>query len=375
MFRLQPSPIDVAACRQQLLRGDAGACAVFEGWVRDHHRGRAVARLEFEAFGEMARREGEQMIAEIEARFAGVQVLCVHRTGVLEVGSMAVWIGATSAHRAAAFAACRETIEELKRRLPIWKKEHFADGVAEWVDCTEEQNPTARRAEHFARVERLREIGAPGLARLDAARVLVVGAGGLGSAALEGLSGSGVGAITVIDPGFVERSNLPRQALYTEGEIGLPKASAAAARLRQRNPHLQIRPICAAFDADHAAALLASHDVALDCSDNCATRACIAAACRDAGMPLVQAAIFGCEGTLETILPGASCAAEHWAAAAKQPAAAEQPAFTPSVAVLGHLQAAEAVKLLLGQPVPTASATLLVDLWRFTFTSVVRTGS
>lgn len=372
MFLLQSAPIDVATCRQQLLRNDAGACAIFEGWVRDHHRGRAVARLEFEAFDAMARDEGSRMVAEIEGRFPGVRVLCVHRTGVLDVGSMAVWIGATSAHRAAAFAACRETIEELKRRLPMWKKEHFTSGAAEWVDCTREQNPAARRGEHFARVEKLREVGATGLARLAAARVLVIGTGGLGCAAMEGLSGSGVGAITVVDHGLIERSNLPRQTLYTEGELGLPKASVAAARLHQRNPHVQVVAHCAAFGPGNAAALIASQDVVLDCSDNAATRACVTAACRAARVPLVQAAVFGFEGTVETILPETPHSADHWGAAAAKAETAELPAFTPAVAVLGHLQAAEAVKVLLGQPVPTAETTLLVDLLRLQFTSIAR---
>ena len=107
MFLLQTEPIDVAACRRQLQRDEAGACVIFEGWVRDHHRGRGVQRLEFEAFDEMVRLEGERMVDEVAARFPGVRVLCVHRTGVLAIGEMAVWIGATSAHRPAAFAACQ----------------------------------------------------------------------------------------------------------------------------------------------------------------------------------------------------------------------------------------------------------------------------
>lgn len=372
MFLLQSAPIDVAVCRRLLQRADAGACAIFEGWVRDHHHGRGVERLEFEAFDEMARFEGERMVEEIEQRFPRVHVLCVHRTGALGVGEMAVWIGATSPHRPAAFAACRETIEELKRRLPIWKKEHFADGVADWVDCTQEQNPLARRAEYFARVERLREVGTAGLARLAAARVLVIGAGGLGSAALEGLAGSGVGALTIVDPGLVERSNLPRQTLYGEGDVGLPKAAAAAARLRLRNPHVQLATHACMFTAESAPALVAAHDVVLDCTDNIAARALALTACRRAHVPLVQATVFGFEGTLDTFLPGApELPAPYWPADAAGDAGGP-PVFTPAVAALGQLQAGEAIKLLLGAPVPSAGATLLLDLLQLSLTRIER---
>ncbi len=372
MFVLQSHPIDAVACRGLLQREEAGACVIFEGWVRDHHAGRGVTRLEFEALAELARAEGGRLVAEIEQRLPGVRVLCVHRTGSLGIGEMAVWIGASSAHRPAAFAACREAIEELKRRLPIWKKEHYAAGAAEWVDCTTEQNPAARRAEYFDRVERLPEVGATGVQRLAAARVLVLGAGGLGSAALEGLAGSGVGALTIVDPGLVERSNLPRQTLYAEGDLGLPKAAAAAARLRLRNPHVQVAPHAVAFDAARAAGLVAGHDVVLDCTDNVAARARAVAVCRAARVPLVQAAVYGFEGTLDTFLPGQTeSAAPRWPDdAPSEPGGA--PVFTPAVALLGQLQAAEAVKRLLGLPVPTADATLLLDLQHLTFTRIAR---
>ncbi|MBA4136022.1 MAG: molybdopterin converting factor [Opitutus sp.] len=375
MFLLQAAPIDVAVCRRLLQRADAGACAIFEGWVRDHHHGRGVQRLEFEAFDDMVRLEGERMVEEIEQRFRGVCVLCVHRVGTLEIGEMAVWIGATSAHRPTAFAACRETIEELKRRLPIWKKEHFADGPAEWVDCTQEQNPTGRCDDYFSRVKNLHEVGPSGLTRLAAARVLVLGAGGLGSAALEGLAGSGVGALTVVDASLVERSNLPRQTLYTEGDIGLPKAAAAAARLRLRNPHVQLAAHTREFVAQNAAALIAGHAVVLDCTDNLATRALALESCRTAGVPLVQATVFGFEGTLDTFLPGAvETGPAYWPAAGPREAGG-LPVFTPAVAMLGHLQAGEAIKLLLGLPVPSAAATLLVDLLQLSLTRIARVSS
>lgn len=372
MFRLQTDRIDPAACRLALERPDAGACVIFEGWVRDRTHGRSVTHLEFEAFDDLVRTEGEAMVDGIERRHPGARVVCVHRTGSLPVGEMAVWIGATSPHRPSAFAACREAIEELKRRLPVWKKEHFADGASEWVDCSREHNPAARETERFARVAALAGFGGAGLARLQQARVLVVGAGGLGCAALEALAGSGVGCVRVVDDGAVERSNLPRQSLYTEGELGLGKAAAAVARLRLRFPLLATEAIAGRFTGETAAGLLADAEVVLDCTDNGVTRALAVAATRAAGRPLVQAAVAGFEGTLDTFLPGEPPIETYWPAEAGGGAVA---VFTPAVALLGQMQGAEAVKLLLGLPVPSARATLLVDALSLSVTSIRRPGA
>lgn len=132
---LQAGPIDGAAWRARLDDAGCGAVVCFEGRVRDHNEGRAVLRLEYEAHAPMAEQEGEAIIAEALARWPLGQAFCVHRHGLLELGEVAVLVGVASGHREAAFEAARWIIDEAKRRLPIWKKEHYADGSAEWVDC------------------------------------------------------------------------------------------------------------------------------------------------------------------------------------------------------------------------------------------------
>lgn len=134
-FTLQSEPIDVTVARAQLADPRCGGYASFEGWVRDHHEGRAVERLEYEAYGPLAVREGEAVIAEAMNRFEITHAACVHRVGALAIGDMAVWVGVSAAHRDAAFRACRYIIDEIKHRVPIWKKEYFTDGTAEWVNC------------------------------------------------------------------------------------------------------------------------------------------------------------------------------------------------------------------------------------------------
>ena len=132
-FALSDSPFDVASLRAELLDARVGAYASFEGWVRDHNEGRTVLGLRYEAYAAMAEAEGERVLAEAFARFEILDARCIHRTGDLALGELAVWVGVTAAHRDAAFAACRWIIDEVKQRVPIWKHERYAEGDAGWL--------------------------------------------------------------------------------------------------------------------------------------------------------------------------------------------------------------------------------------------------
>ena len=131
--RLSGTPLDVAAQREAMLHARAGAHASFEGWVRDHNDGRAVSGLHYDAYARLAEEEGARVINEAIDRFDIVDAACIHRTGDLEVGDLAVWVGVTAGHRDAAFAACRFIIDEVKSRVPIWKRERYRDGDAGWL--------------------------------------------------------------------------------------------------------------------------------------------------------------------------------------------------------------------------------------------------
>lgn len=135
MFAIQAVSIDGMALRQQLENPAAGAVVVFEGLVRNHNEGHAVGALEYECFESLALAEATRIYAEAQARFEVFEIVCVHRTGLLQIGEMAVWTGVNAAHRDAAFEACRYVIDQIKFRLPIWKKEHYLNGQSEWVNC------------------------------------------------------------------------------------------------------------------------------------------------------------------------------------------------------------------------------------------------
>ncbi len=131
-FRIAEAPFGVEALHAALASNQAGACATFEGRVRDHHDGRAVAGLRYEAYVALAEIEGTRIVQAAIARHGCIAAYCVHRTGDLAVGELAAWVGVSAAHRGAAFDACREIIDEVKARVPIWKHERYADGAAAW---------------------------------------------------------------------------------------------------------------------------------------------------------------------------------------------------------------------------------------------------
>ena len=132
-FRLSSDPIRIDPLRDVLRRETAGAFASFEGWVRDHNDGRPVLGLRYEAYAALAAAEGQRIVEEAAARFAITGVHCVHRTGELAIGDLAVWVGVGAAHRGAAFDACRFVIDEVKSRVAIWKHERYAEGDAAWL--------------------------------------------------------------------------------------------------------------------------------------------------------------------------------------------------------------------------------------------------
>ena len=134
-FQFVRGPVLPAEHLAPLQDPSCGGYLSFEGWVRDHNEGRAVHRLEYEAYESLGLKEGERILGEAGVRYGIEHAACVHALGSLELGEMAVWVGVSSHHRDAAFAACRYIIDEVKHRVPIWKKEHYADGDSGWVNC------------------------------------------------------------------------------------------------------------------------------------------------------------------------------------------------------------------------------------------------
>jgi molybdopterin/thiamine biosynthesis adenylyltransferase len=212
---------------------------------------------------------------------------------------------------------------------------------------------TASEIERYARHIALREVGGPGQRRLREARVLVVGAGGLGSPALLYLAAAGVGTIGVIDDDRVEPSNLQRQVVHDDAHIGAPKAQSAADAMVSLNPFVTVRPYSRRLTEDIAVELLAGYDLVLDGSDGFATKALTNRAAVEAGVPLIVGAIGQWDGQVGLYHPAAggpclACLFPEAPAPGLAPSCAEAGVVGPLPGVIGSVMALEAVKHLSG---------------------------
>ena len=205
--------------------------------------------------------------------------------------------------------------------------------------------------ERYARHIVLREIGGPGQKRLKEAKVLVIGAGGLGSPALQYLAATGVGTIGVIDDDVVENSNLQRQVIHTDDRIGMPKVFSAQIAMQAQNPFVEVRPYHRRLTAEIAEELFREYDLILDGTDDSDTRYLVNEVAVQLGKPLISAAISQWEGQISVFDPANDapcyrCVFPEPAAAGLAPSCAEGGVLGPLPGVLGSMMAVETVKLL-----------------------------
>ncbi len=369
MFEISDTPIDIAKLKAQLSDKRAGALVVFEGLVRNHNEGSDVGSLEYEAFKELAMSEGQKVLAEAKERFKIIDAVCSHRQGHLQIEDLAVWIGVSSAHRSEAFKACQYIIDEIKLRLPIWKKEHYLSKPAEWVNCQgcyHHSHIEFSEAEYYQAQTNLPSLGLSGQEILKQSRVLVIGAGGLGCPLLSNLARSGIGNITIIDYDKVAINNLHRQNLYTTDDIGKYKVDAAKARLKAMNPFVEINAIAEYFDIDNASELIDGHDLVIDCSDNFKAKFLIHDAAFLYKKPLVEASVYQREGQLQVFKPSqsAGCLRCNWPTIPSDDcvqSCSEAGIMPHTVEIIGSLQALEAIELLLGRRTDNHSKISLIN--------------
>lgn len=207
--------------------------------------------------------------------------------------------------------------------------------------------------ERYSRHVMLREIGGPGQRRLKEAKVLVIGAGGLGSPALLYLAGAGVGTLGFVDEDVVDGSNLQRQIIHADARIGMPKVFSAEIALRALNPFIELRPYKRRLDEAAARALFADYDLILDGTDNFDTRYMVNRVAVEVGKPLISAAITQWEGQLSLFHPAGGapcyeCVFPVRPAPGMVPSCAEAGVAAPLPGVIGAMMAMEAVKQITG---------------------------
>lgn len=225
---------------------------------------------------------------------------------------------------------------------------------------------TDDQLQRYARHIVLREVGGRGQAALLKARVLVVGAGGLGSACLQYLAAAGIGAIGIVDDDVVELSNLQRQVLHGTPDVGTLKAESAARALARLNPGVTIEPLAVRLTAENAQALIRNYDVVADGSDSFATRHAVGDACLALGKPLVSAAIGSFEGQIATFrghLPDAPC---YRCYVPQHPSRVEGTCADVGVigalaGIIGSMQALEVVREIVGFGVGLAGRLMIFD--------------
>ncbi|WP_375462736.1 ThiF family adenylyltransferase [uncultured Methylobacterium sp.] len=226
--------------------------------------------------------------------------------------------------------------------------------------------------ERYARHLVLREVGGPGQARLRAARILVIGAGGLGAPLIQYLAAAGVGTIGIVDDDAVSLSNLQRQVIHSTPDIGRPKVESATDAVARLNPHVQVVAHPFRIDARSAQALAGDYDVVADGSDNFATRYAVSDACYRAGRPLVTAALGQFDGTLTTIRahetgpdgrpnPTYRCLFPTPPPPGSVPACAEAGVLGALAGVMGSLMAMEVIRAVVGFGEPLVGRLLMVD--------------
>ena len=273
------------------------------------------------------------MIALLYVGFVGITLVSEGSSGAGEwiavgVGALCVWAYATF-------------IKTLRTRV---RPENQISGEGD-----SSRTELERNARHIV----LREIGGPGQKRLKKARVLVIGAGGLGAPALQYLAAAGVGTIGVIDDDVVENSNLQRQVIHLDARIGMPKVFSAEEAMIAQNPFVTVRPYHRRLTADIAAELFADYDLILDGTDDADTRYLVNETAVAAKLPLVSAAITQWEGQISLFDPSRGapcygCVFPEKAADGLAPSCAEGGVLGPLPGVLGAMMAVEAIKHLTG---------------------------
>lgn len=218
----------------------------------------------------------------------------------------------------------------------------------------------------YARHIVLREVGGTGQKALKDARVLVVGAGGLGSPVLQYLAAAGVGTIGVIDDDVVENTNLQRQIIHTDARITTPKVFSAQAAMQAQNPFVNVRPYHRRLSSDIVDSLLADYDLVIDGTDNFDTRYLVNAATVRAGVPLISGALSQWEGQVSVFDPaqGAPCYACIFPKAPAPelaPSCAQAGVIGPLPGVVGSMMAVEAIKLITGAGAPLRSHMVIYD--------------
>jgi adenylyltransferase/sulfurtransferase len=362
LFTLTTHPIQRQELINNLENNEAGALVSFEGWVRDHNQGKKVSSLEYQVYPELAQKEGEKILREALEKFNIHSVTCSHRFGHLRLGEIAIWVGAVASHRDDAFKASRYVIDEIKLRLPVWKKEHYLNQKPEWVFCRDHHTHVHFHEEDYYEKQKL----ITKQTALKSSKVAVIGAGGLGCPVLTSLAAAGVGEITVYDDDRISIGNIHRQHLYSPDVVGEKKVSVAVPKLTLLNPFIKISGIPERVTAMNVEAIFAGMDLVIDCTDNLGTKHLLHDAAFITKVPLISASIYQFEGQIRTFEPNNDSGCLRCATDSLPEEdignCNDFGVLGSAVNAIGAIQATEALLYLQNKKNNTTSSTFYIDL-------------
>ncbi len=361
MFRLTDRPIIV----QPLSVASAGGFVLFDGRVRNRAGGREVIQLEYVAYPDLAFLEGQKLCQDAIDRFGLCAAEIVHRTGTLDIGETAVMVQVAAPHRREAFAGCEWIIDQLKVRVPIWKREVYSDGDSGWVGADAPPSQVGFDEEFFRRQLVMKAIGAQGQRMLAETSVLLIGVGGLGSGCLPALIGAGIGRVGLVDQDVVEVNNLHRQTIFHADDSGRSKVERAAAFAAKLRPTAVIDTYDLKLVAENVDRLVSNYDWVLDGTDSLEVKFLLNAACKRHSRYFVTASVHTFEGQLMTVAPDGpclNCLFPEPPSSGCVGTCSDNGVLGVLPGVFGMLQANEVLKGVLGYGQPLVNETFLLDL-------------
>ena len=330
-----------------------GAHVVFTGTVRGFNKSKLVNYLFYEAYENLACSQFAKLEEEARLRFGISKALAVHRLGIAKIGECAVMIRASAPHRHEAFLAARFLIDELKKSIPIWKQEHYADGTSTWdkglCQCDESFDP--ERDPALDPVKKAYESQNLDFNIILQARVLLIGAGGLGCPLAVNLAALGIGHLEIYDGDYVQATNLARQFVFTRNDRGHNKAILIKNYLEARFSWTKVLAHKEFMTKSQAQACVPTFDLVIDGSDCMKTKTMMAEITRQARIPYLCASVSSEEGEIALITPGAEggcfCC---WRQNFKQPPTCAQSGVLTHVCALTAAYAAAQAQLMLAAP-------------------------
>lgn len=315
----------------------AGAQVSFLGKVRAFDQEKEVHFLDYEAHIELAQSLFLELESEVKKRFKIIECIAIHRLDRTEVGQAAVLIEVTSKHRNEAFKACRFLIDELKKQLPIWKKEVFLDGTASWQkNCQHHLGPS---------LPVTKALFARGLKNQNK-NILLVGAGGLGCPLAINLSS--LFDLTIYDGDLVEPKNISRQFIFGLNDVGQNKAWLIKKFLGERSAS-KITAVEKFLTKDEAQKILPNFDLVIDGSDCPHTKKMLKQLCFFNKVPLIVASVYRSEGEVQVYSPKSHSCLSCFELDSFTPIACDAGVFTHVCALVSGIASEKALQLLLGQ--------------------------